>query len=143
MNWPTGLRRWTPYYGRKADATESHGSNGTNGTAPAARAAADVQRPLAVATEHNTPDSGNGTAAPAAVATETPAPSAGTGHVVHDLLKGLEVSFDIEAAQLEREAAETARSWAEKGLPRHDLEVNGRLDVEDMLAHRTSHVFSD
>ncbi|MGH7677641.1 MAG: hypothetical protein ACRENU_04175 [Gemmatimonadaceae bacterium] len=145
MNWPTGLFRLSSYDRRKAEAMESHS---TNGTAPPAGPRADVQRAIAIATE---PIADNGqrpsynrhaTAAPTTETAES-APSADTGHVVHDLLEGLEVSFGIEAAQVEREALETARSWAEKGLPRHDLALNGRLDVEDMLAHRTSHVFSD
>ncbi|MGH7638188.1 MAG: hypothetical protein ACREOK_11105, partial [Gemmatimonadaceae bacterium] len=73
----------------------------------------------------------------------TSASSTDNVHAAYDLLRGLEVSFGIEAAQVEREALESARSWAEKGLPRHDLEANGQLEVEEMLAHRASHVFTD
>ena len=68
---------------------------------------------------------------------------ADTGHIVHDPLEGLEVSFGVEASQLERDALESARSWAEKGLPRHDLEANGQLEIEGTLAHRASHTLSD
>ena len=153
MDWPTGLFKWSSYDRRKAEAIASHGGNGT---APPAEPAADAERALAIATEpivgqrpsdnghrtadsdHRASDSGHRAAE---LVTETSATS--TGHVVHDLLKGLEVSFGVEASQLERESLETARSWAEKGLPRHDIAANGRLEVEGMLAHRASHVFSD
>jgi hypothetical protein len=72
-----------------------------------------------------------------------PVSSPDTGYLVHDLLKGLEVSFGIEASQLERKAIENARAEAEKGLPRHDLEPNEGLEVEKVLAHGASHVFAD
>lgn len=145
MEWPTGLFRWSSYDRRKADAADS------------AAPATDAGRPIAVATEPDVRRNGKHAHAKvvtikgpesletreSAAAVDTTEMPPDTGHAVHDLLKGLEVNFGIEAAQVEREALETARSWAEKGLPRHDLEANGQLEVEGMLAHRASHVLSD
>jgi hypothetical protein len=151
MQWPTGLFKWSSYDRRKSETVDAGGAAGV---------AADAPRAIAVATEPGVErgeasrDNGSHTGQfsetlwtePSAVGVttiHTPAPPADSGHAAHDLLKGLEVSFGIEAAQVEREALETARSWAEKGLPRHDIEANGQLEVEGMLAHRASHVFTD
>ncbi len=64
-----------------------------------------------------------------------------SGFVVHDLVKGLEVSFGIEASQVEREAVAAARLHAEKGLPHHDRE--GKTEIEEFLARRSSGVLAD
>lgn len=80
---------------------------------------------------------------PSAIPSERRGVSQPTGHIVHDLLKGLDVSFGIEASQLEREAITSAREFADKGLPRHDLEPAGHLEIEQALARRASQVFAD
>jgi hypothetical protein len=69
------------------------------------------------------------------------APPHESGLAVHDLIKGLDVSFGIEASQLDREAIAAARAHADKGLPHHDRE--GKIEVEDFLAHRASGVLAD
>ena len=133
------------------------GTNGTNGNgaqaAPGAdqKAAADSGQDIPVfrempdvldaqATEQLASD--DGATAAHADTTSQRQPAAPTGHLVYDLLKGLDVGFGIEAAQLEREAITAAREWAEKGLPRHDLEPSGPLDVEVTLARRGAQVFA-
>lgn len=154
---------WSLYDRRKSDAADSHATNG-NGTHAAATAVAtlaDAPRAIDVATEpiprHDAAAKNGksnrwfGIFAGRTAATEPTAGAAdaeaaegpATGHVVHDLLKGLEVSFGIEAGQVEKDAIESARAWAEKGLPRHDMEANGQLEVERMLAHRASRAFTD
>jgi len=62
-------------------------------------------------------------------------------NVVHHVLKGLDVWFKIEVSGLEREATHQAVSWAERGLPRHDLDTAEALDVEQVLAHRANEVY--
>ena len=150
---------WSLYDRRKSDTADSHATNG-NGTHAAATAVAigsDAPRAIEVATEPGArveSPATNGkrrfwifgapqTTPPPAETIAESSESATTGHVVHDLLKGLEVSFGIEAGQVEKEAVENARAWAEKGLPRHDMEAGGQLEVERMLAHRASRAFTD
>src|SRR5919205_350138 len=120
MAWPNGLLGWSLYDRRKSDRSLELPATSANGS----RAAHVPEQDIA-----------QGAAAEALV------PPPDGGYLAPDLLKGLEVSFGIEASQLEREAVESARAWAEKGLPRHDLEPSGTLEVEEVLARRTSRVF--
>ena len=62
-------------------------------------------------------------------------------NVVHDVLKGLDVWFAYEVSGLEREAMAQAHSWAEHGLPRHDLQFQEPLDVENVLVGRALEIY--
>lgn len=65
------------------------------------------------------------------------------GHLSYDVIKGLDVGFGYELKSLEDEARRQAIEWAEKGLPRHDLEPLEPLEVEQVLAKRCVQVFSE
>lgn len=65
------------------------------------------------------------------------------GHFTFDVIKGLDVGFGIELKALEDEARRYAAEWAEKGLPRHDLEPEEPLEVEQVLTKRCVQVFSE
>jgi hypothetical protein len=64
-----------------------------------------------------------------------------TGGAVHEALKGLDVSFGYHVAGLEKEATRLAHSWAERGLPRHDLQAVAPIEVEIELSHRARQVY--
>ena len=64
-----------------------------------------------------------------------------SGYIVHDIVKSLEVGFGIEASEVEKEALESARAHAEKGLPHHDRE--GKLEIEEVLSRRSARVLAD
>ena len=76
-------------------------------------------------------------------ATVHDAPPDESGYLLHDILKGLEVSFGIEAAQVEREAVDVGRQWAQSGLPRHDIQPAGKLEPEEALEQRARGVFAE
>src|SRR5205085_2510543 len=66
---------------------------------------------------------------------------AGQQNVVHEVLKGLDVSFGYHVAGLEKEAQRYAQTWADRGLPRHDLALDEPLEVEKELAHRARQIY--
>src|SRR4051794_32523630 len=68
-------------------------------------------------------------------------PHAEQRSVVHETLKGLDVWFGYQVSGLEKEALRHATTWAEKGLPRHDLDVNEPIEVEKDLANRAAQIY--
>jgi hypothetical protein len=61
--------------------------------------------------------------------------------IVHETLKGLDVSFGYQVSDLEKSALRSAHDMAAAGLPRHDLQSTEPLDVELELSQRASQVF--
>ena len=51
------------------------------------------------------------------------------------------MSVSFAYAALEKAADHAAQIWAERGLPRHDLEAQDQLDVEKGLEHRARQIF--
>jgi hypothetical protein len=95
-------------------------SDSTTRSGAAGAAAADTAPPELSDTLASAPDSQN---------------------IVHDVLKSLDVWFNIEVCGLEKNAVQQAHSWAEHGLPRHDLEPHAPLDVEQVLAGRATEIY--
>ena len=60
---------------------------------------------------------------------------------VYDITKSTEHWFNLEVHQLEKHAREEGARWGEKGLPRHDLKMEGPLPVEAALAARAVEIF--
>ena len=60
---------------------------------------------------------------------------------VYDITKSTEFWFNLEVHQLEKHAREEGARWGEKGLPRHDLKMEGPLPVEAALAARAMEIF--
>lgn len=65
----------------------------------------------------------------------------GFGGGVHVITRKTNQWFDREVDRLERGAQKWAADWAERGLPRHDLERSGALEVEQVLAGRCVEAF--
>jgi hypothetical protein len=68
--------------------------------------------------------------------------SAPSADAVHEALKGPELGFKFEAAGLEKEARRLAHAWAERGLPRHDLERGRPVEAEVVLAQRAGEIYA-
>jgi hypothetical protein len=68
-------------------------------------------------------------------------PSVDHRSVVHEALKGLDVWFGYQVSALEKDALRHATAWAEKGLPRHDLDVNEPIEVEKDLRNRARQTY--
>src|SRR5882672_10827086 len=65
----------------------------------------------------------------------------GDEHGVYAITKKTDYWFNRELYQLEQEAKQLAGEWAEKGLPRHDVERVGVLEPEQVLAMKCLELF--
>jgi len=61
--------------------------------------------------------------------------------VIHEALKGLDVWFGYQVSALEKDALRHAVAWAERGLPRHDLEAHEPIEVEKDLTNRAGQTY--
>ena len=62
-------------------------------------------------------------------------------HGVYAITKKTDYWFNRELYQLEQEAKQIAAEWAEKGLPRHDVERVGVLEPEQVLGMKCLELF--
>jgi hypothetical protein len=60
---------------------------------------------------------------------------------VHAITKKTDYWFNRELYQLEQEAKATAKEWADKGLPRHDVVRAGVLEPEQVLTMKSLELF--
>src|SRR5207237_6722279 len=60
---------------------------------------------------------------------------------VHAITKKTDYWFNRELYQLEQEAKQLAADWAEKGLPRHDVERIAVLEPEQVLGMKCLELF--
>ena len=60
---------------------------------------------------------------------------------VYAITKKTDYWFNREAYQIEQEAKQLAAEWAEKGLPRHDVERVGAFEPEQVLAMKSLELF--
>ena len=60
---------------------------------------------------------------------------------VYAITKKTDYWFNREAYQIEQEAKVLAAEWAEKGLPRHDVERAGAFEPEQVLAMKCLELF--
>ena len=60
---------------------------------------------------------------------------------VYAITKKTDQWFNRELSQLEQQAKELAAEWAEKGLPRHDVERAGVLEPEQVLGMKCLELF--
>src|SRR5437868_5796584 len=60
---------------------------------------------------------------------------------VHAITKKTDYWFNRELYQLEQEAKQLAAEWAEKGLPRHDVQRAGVLEPEQVLGMKSLELF--
>jgi hypothetical protein len=65
----------------------------------------------------------------------------GDEHGVYAITKKTDYWFNRELYQLEQEAKQLAGEWAEKGLPRHDVERVGVLEPEQVLGMKCLELF--
>lgn len=77
---------------------------------------------------------------------DTPSSQAGddddnASGVVYSVTKKTDYWFDREVFVIERDAKKEAADWAERGLPRHDLERVDPLEVELVLGNRCVELF--
>src|SRR5882762_1515015 len=63
------------------------------------------------------------------------------GNGVHAVTKKTDYWFNRELALIEQEATKLAAQWAEKGLPRHDVERVGVLEPEQVLGMKSLELF--
>jgi len=63
------------------------------------------------------------------------------GNGVHAITKKTDYWFNRELALIEQEATKLAAQWAEKGLPRHDVERVGILEPEQVLGMKCLELF--
>ena len=63
------------------------------------------------------------------------------GNGVHAITRKTDYWFNRELYQLEQEAKHLAAEWAEKGLPRHDVERVGVFEPEQVLAMKALELF--
>src|SRR5687768_6656504 len=63
------------------------------------------------------------------------------GNGVHAITKKTDYWFNRELYQIEQEAKQLAAEWAEKGLPRHDVERAGVLEPEQVLGMKCLELF--
>jgi preprotein translocase subunit SecG len=63
------------------------------------------------------------------------------GNGVHAITKKTDYWFNRELYQIEQEAKHLAAEWAEKGLPRHDVERAGVLEPEQVLGMKCLELF--
>ena len=63
------------------------------------------------------------------------------GNGVHAITRKTDYWFNRELYQLEQEAKHLAAEWAEKGLPRHDVERAGVFEPEQVLAMKALELF--
>lgn len=59
----------------------------------------------------------------------------------HEITKSTEYWFNLEVHSLEKQAREEGARWADKGLPRHDVKMDGPLPVESALTARAVEIF--
>jgi len=64
---------------------------------------------------------------------------AGTG--VYAITRNTNYWFNREFAVIEQDASRLAAEWAEKGLPRHDVERNGPVEPEQVLAMKCMELY--
>lgn len=62
---------------------------------------------------------------------------------VHQVTKKTDYWFEREVYEIEKQAREAARMWAEKGLPRHDVPRTEPFEPEQVLAKRCAQLFRD
>ena len=65
----------------------------------------------------------------------------GAAGVVYAITKKTDFWFDREVFVIERDAKKEAADWAERGLPRHDLERVDPLEIELVLGNRATELF--
>src|SRR5437868_7580610 len=63
------------------------------------------------------------------------------GNGVHAITKKTDYWFNRELYQLEQESKKLAAEWAEKGLPRHDVQRAGVLEPEQVLGMKSLELF--
>ncbi|HEU4747862.1 MAG TPA: hypothetical protein VFS56_05125, partial [Gemmatimonadaceae bacterium] len=63
------------------------------------------------------------------------------GNGVHAITKKTDYWFNRELYQIEQEAKQLAAEWADKGLPRHDVERAGVLEPEQVLGMKCLELF--
>ena len=63
------------------------------------------------------------------------------GNGVHAITKKTDYWFNRELYQLEQESKKLAAEWAEKGLPRHDVQRVGVLEPEQVLGMKSLELF--
>jgi hypothetical protein len=63
------------------------------------------------------------------------------GNGVHAITKKTDYWFNRELSLIEQEAKHLAAEWAEKGLPRHDVERAGVLEPEQVLGMKALELF--
>jgi hypothetical protein len=63
------------------------------------------------------------------------------GNGVHAITKKTDYWFNRELSLIEQEAKQLAAEWAEKGLPRHDVERVGVLEPEQVLGMKCLELF--
>lgn len=63
------------------------------------------------------------------------------GNGVHAITKKTDYWFNRELSLIEQEAKQLAAQWAEKGLPRHDVERAGVLEPEQVLGMKCLELF--
>jgi len=63
------------------------------------------------------------------------------GNGVHAVTKKTDYWFNRELSLIEQEATKFAAEWAEKGLPRHDVERVGVLEPEQVLGMKCLELF--
>ena len=63
------------------------------------------------------------------------------GNGVHAITKKTDYWFNRELYQLEQESKKLAAEWAEKGLPRHDVQRPGVLEPEQVLGMKSLELF--
>lgn len=65
----------------------------------------------------------------------------GASGVVYSITKKTDFWFDREVSVIEQDARKAASDWAERGLPRHDLQRVDPLEVELVLGNRCAELF--
>src|SRR5688500_3340740 len=63
------------------------------------------------------------------------------GNGVHAITRKTDEWFNRELSEIEQEARKFAAEWAEKGLPRHDVERTGVLEPEQVLGMKCLELF--
>src|SRR5687767_12291432 len=63
------------------------------------------------------------------------------GNGVHAITRKTDYWFNRELNEIEQEARKFAAEWAEKGLPRHDVERTGVLEPEQVLGMKCLELF--
>lgn len=154
------MRHWLglpPGDPRSSDRVANDGAgpsrNGTPVSDDVAALVAERSRPIPVATEAGQPEAARSGPSleppieppgedddgevPRAVRPEGEAPEPG----VYPITRATDYWFNMEVHGLEKQARFEAEQWALRGLPRHDVKLDGPLPVEQALAARAVEIF--